>query len=103
MTIQPTSFLQPLAGGFLPPANPGRDISDDEQRLITGLSTKLAFLTPWMLLSQQYYDGTERLANLGVSVPQLLAGVRTVVDWPRICVDPLVQRATVDGFRMPGR
>jgi hypothetical protein len=32
-----------------------------------------------------------------------LSGVRTVVDWPRICVDPLVERAVVDGFRLPGQ
>jgi hypothetical protein len=41
--------------------------------------------------------------NLGISVPDVLAGVRTVVDWPRTVVDRLVERASeIDGFRMPG-
>ncbi|MBV9290974.1 MAG: phage portal protein [Frankiales bacterium] len=97
------SLLPQLAGGFLPPASPVRGLTDDERQLVTGLSTKLAFLTPWMLTSQSYYDGEQRLANLGVSIPPSLAGVRTVVDWPRICVDPLVQRAVIDGFRLPGQ
>src|SRR5437763_4156965 len=59
-------------------------------------------LSVHMLRQLSYYDGTQRLANLGVSVPQQLANVRTVVDWPRVCVDPLIPRAIVDGFRMPG-
>jgi hypothetical protein len=102
VTVSPTSLLPQMPGAFLPPASPQTDVSDDERALIIGLSTKLAFLTPFMLLSQQYYDGEQRLANLGVSIPPALAGIRTVVDWPRICIDPLVQRAVVDGFRLPG-
>lgn len=100
---QPTSLLPQLTGGFLPPAAPVVGLSDDERLLITGLSTKMAWLTPYMWTSQAYYDGAQQLANLGVSIPPSLAGVRTVVDWPRICVDPLVQRATIDGFRLAGQ
>lgn len=102
MTIQTTSLLPQLPGAYLPPASPVTGLSDDERRLIVGLSTKLAWLTPWMMTAQAYYDGTQQLANLGVSIPPALAGVRTVVDWPRICVDPIVQRAGLDGFRLPG-
>jgi hypothetical protein len=43
-----------------------------------------------MLERIAYYEGTQRLASLGVSVPQQLANVRTVVDWPRVCIDPLI-------------
>lgn len=77
---QPISLLPQIAGGFLPPATPVGGLSDDERALISGLATKLAFLTPWMLTAQSYYDGEQRLANLGVSIPPSLAGVRTVVD-----------------------
>jgi hypothetical protein len=97
----PVSLLPPMAGGSFPaPAISG--LSDDEQRLVTGLSTKLAFLSAPMMLRDSYYNGTQRLADLGVAIPQQLAGVRTVVDWPRITVDALVERCVVDGFRMPG-
>jgi hypothetical protein len=69
---------------------------------VRGLSTKLSMQSVHMLERIAYYEGTQRLANLGVSVPQQLANVRTVVDWPRVCIDPLIPRAVVDGFRLPG-
>ena len=101
MTAPGVSLLPALSGAAFPgPSIPG--LADDEQRLVAGLSTKLTFLSTEMLLRDAYYNGTQRLANLGVSIPEQLAGIRTVVDWPRICVDPLVQRCVVDGFRMPG-
>lgn len=99
---QPTSLLPQLPGQYLAPANPIRGLDDGEQDLIAGLATKLIYQSTLMRITQAYYDGTQRLQNLGVSIPPSLAGVRTVVDWPRICVDPLVQRAVVDGFRLPG-
>jgi hypothetical protein len=97
----PVSLLPQLPGAGLAPPNP-QGLSDDEQRLISGLSTKLTFLSTPTLVRNAYYEGRQRLANLGVSVPDQLAGVRTVVDWPRICVDPLVARQVLDGFRVAG-
>lgn len=97
----PVSLLPPMTGGFLPPASPQQGLSDEEKALVVGLSTKLSTQTVHMMIAQSYYDGLQRLANLGVSIPPALAGVRTVVDWPRICVDPLVQRCVIDGFRLP--
>jgi hypothetical protein len=86
---------------MLPPPSVQR-LSDDEQRLIAGLSSKLVFLSTEMRVRNAYYNGEQRLQDLGISIPPQLAGVRTVVDWPRICIDPLVQRCVVDGFRLPG-
>ena len=100
MTAPGVSLLPEFAGATFPaPSIPG--LSDDEQRLVIGLSTKLTYLSTEMLIRNAYYDGTQRLQDLGISIPPQLAGVRTVVDWPRICVDPLVQRCIVDGFRLP--
>jgi len=66
------------------------------------LSSKLTYQSVTLRIRNDYYDGEQRLANLGVSIPEQLASVRTVVDWPRICVDPLVMRQVLDGFRLPG-
>lgn len=99
---QSTSLLPQISGTNLPPASPQTGLSDDERALVVGLATKLGTLSWPMRIVQSYYDGEQRLANLGVSIPPSLSGVRTVVDWPRICVDPLVQRAVIDGFRLPG-
>lgn len=97
----PVSLLPAQTGSTFPaPSIIG--LSDDEQRLVTGLSTKLSFQSVSMLIADQYYNGTQRLQNLGISIPAQLQNIRTVVDWPRICVDPLVLRQVVDGFRIPG-
>ena len=101
MTL-PVSLLPPQIGASLPAPSLPQELSDDEQRLAVGLSTKLSLLSTAMLERIAYYEGTQRLASLGVSIPAQLASVRTVVDWPRVCIDPLIPRAVVDGFRMPG-
>lgn len=101
MTVTETSFLPQFTGNQLvAPFVEG--LTSDEQALITKLSTKLSVLANVGLVRQSYYDGVQRLANLGISIPPQMASIRTVVDWPRISVDPLVQRCVVDGFRMPG-
>ncbi len=98
----PISLLTSLTGSVLPPANPQSGVSDEEQRYITGLSAKLAFQSTYVVNRYLYYDGEQAVRNLGISIPDVLAGVRQVVDWPRICVDKLVERASrIDGFRLP--
>lgn len=95
------SMLPPQSGWMLP-APSVLGLSDDEQRLLSGLSSKLAVQAPAALQRWAYYDGRQRLSNLGISIPPQLAGVRSVVDWPRGCVDPLIPRVQPAGFRLPG-
>jgi Phage portal protein, SPP1 Gp6-like len=102
VTAPSVSLLPQQIGAALPAPSLPNGLSDDEQRLCVGLSTKLAMLSVSMLERIAYYEGTQRLANLGMSIPAQLANVRTVVDWPRVCIDPLIPRAVVDGFRLPG-
>lgn len=97
----PVSILPQIPGAFLPPAMP-QGVSDDEQRLITGLQQKLTLRATYVRLNYLYYDGEQAVQNLGISIPDILAGIRQVVDWPRIVVDRLVERAgEIDGFRLP--
>lgn len=101
MSLPNVSLLPPLVGAGLPaPSIIG--LSDGEQALVNGLSVKLSLQATYGLIHNSYYDGTQRLTDLGVSIPPQLSTVRTVVDWPRIAVDTLVQRCMVDGFRLPG-
>lgn len=72
-----------------------------EQDILTGLSTKLMYQTSFMQVRNAYYEGEQRITNLGIAIPDQLANIRTVVDWPRICVDPLVMRTVVDSFATP--
>ena len=101
MSEAPVSLLPELQGWQLP-APSADGLSESERQTIIGLSARLGVQTYDMRLSRMYYEGTQRLANLGVSIPQQLAAVRVIVDWPRITVDPLSQRAIVAGFRLPG-
>lgn len=96
----PVSLLPPLVGAGLPAPNI-EGLTEDEQQQVNGLSIKLSMQAVYGRIHNAYYEGTQRLYDLGVSIPPQLAGVRTVVDWPRICVDTLVQRCIVDGFRLP--
>jgi hypothetical protein len=97
----PVSLLAPMSGSALPaPTVAALDQAD--QALIAGLQQKMALQSVVIGVRWQYYDGLQRMQNLGISVPPALSGIRTVVDWPRICVDPLVQRCVLDGFRLAG-
>lgn len=100
MTVMTTSLLPQLTGSMMVAPNV-TGLNPDDQVLILGLSAKLNLLSYTGLVRESYYNGLQRLADLGVSIPPQLSSVRTVVDWPRICVDPLVQRCVVDGFRLP--
>jgi hypothetical protein len=96
----PVSLLPQQSGASLPtPTLVG--LNDYEQSLIVGLASKLTARSVYIDQRWLYYDGLQALQNLGISVPPQLAGVRTVVDWPRAYVDPLAQRAQLAGFRLP--
>jgi hypothetical protein len=97
------SLLPPQPGVVLPAPMPLSGLTPDELNLTQQLAVKLAISLPEMDIANNYYEGTQRIADLGIAMPEKLASVRTVVDWPRICIDPIVQRATVDGFRLPGK
>ena len=51
---------------------------------------------------ENYFNGRQRLAALGVSIPPEMRAVEIVVDWPRITVESLDERLAVAGFRVGG-
>lgn len=51
---------------------------------------------------ENYFNGRERLAALGVSIPPEMRALEMVVDWPRITVESLDERLAVVGFRTNG-
>lgn len=51
--------------------------------------------------SESYYDGTQVVKNLRIAIPEELETVRAVVGWAATAVDPLVERLSVEGFRLP--
>lgn len=49
-----------------------------------------------------YYEGKNRLKNIGIAVPDELAGLSVVVGWPRKAVDELAKCSRLDGFATDG-
>lgn len=53
-------------------------------------------------LKTNYYEGKNRLINLGIAIPTSLENVETVVGWPALAVDKLQVRSMFDGFTFNG-
>ena len=49
-------------------------------------------------LRNRYYNGKNRLKDLGIAIPPALTSVETVVGWPAKAVDALAVRSIFDGF-----
>lgn len=81
---------------------PSLTLSEDEQSAATWLAQRLFSVRPYLELRGYYYDGLQKMQDLGISIPPQLQGLRTVVGWPQIGVDALVNRCVVEGFRYPG-
>lgn len=55
------------------------------------------------LLSEAYYRGTQRVRQLGIALPDHIAGrIETIVGWPEVGVNTLKQRVKLTGFSLPG-
>jgi hypothetical protein len=84
----------------LPPVRFG-DLTQDE---FTDLS---AMLGQWSRclrrnrMREQYYNGRNRLKDLGISIPPQLRSIETVIGWPAKAVDVLAARSQFDGFVSP--
>ena len=50
-----------------------------------------------------YYEGEQRLDQLGLAVPPDLRRFVTIINWPRMGVDAVEERLDVEGFRLPGQ
>lgn len=84
------------------PLLPSLSLSDSEQAIAGQLVSRLFAARPHLELRGYYYDGMQRMQDLGISIPPQLKNLRTVVGWPAIGIDALVNRAIVEGFRYPG-
>ena len=100
----PANALTPLfmAPSAAIPSLPALGLSEDEQGAANWLGMRLFEQRPYLELRGLYYDGMQKMQDLGISIPPSLVGLRTVVGWPQIGVDALANRTVVEGFRFPG-
>lgn len=77
-------------------------LTSDEDAILRTLSGDLTALRPDLDRLDAYYDGTQRLAMLGLAIPPELAMFQVIVNWPRVAVDAVADRLDVKGFRLSG-
>lgn len=76
--------------------------SDDEWRLAEMLMQRLEGYQAANMEKAAYYEGTNRLKDLGIAIPPQLTKMETVVGWPGTAVDVLEERLDLEGFVFPG-
>lgn len=76
-------------------------LSDQEEATARELIDMLDRRTRSNLRKQAYYEGTQRVRDLGISIPPALKDVATVVGWPGTAVDVLEERLDLEGFALP--
>jgi hypothetical protein len=85
------------------PTLPTLSLSDDEKALIRRLEALAHNQRGTMELASAYYHGEQIINDLGIAIPkEIYDKLRTLVGWPRIAVDPYVERLLPDGFRLAG-
>jgi hypothetical protein len=78
-------------------------LSEVEQATFDALRTELTGAVTYELdRLDRYYDGIQRLEQLGLAIPPELMRFTVVVNWPRVVVDAVADRLDVKGFRLPG-
>jgi hypothetical protein len=77
-------------------------LSDDEQRTVRGLIQQLQHYQRHNQLMDRYYEGKQRVRDLGIAIPPHLRNIETVVGWPGTGVDALEERLDHDGWTVPG-
>ncbi|MDA8440480.1 MAG: phage portal protein [Propionibacterium sp.] len=92
-------FMAPTAAV---PSLPSLGLSEQEQGVANWLGMRLFEQRPYLELRGLYYDGMQKMQDLGISIPPSLVGLRTVVGWPQIGIDALDNRCIIEGFRFPG-
>lgn len=75
-------------------------LTEAQNELISKLASQLAFDRFQFEIQNAYYEGTMRIANLGISIPPQLSRLRSVVGWPRVIIDSIDERLDVEGFRL---
>ena len=68
---------------------------------IDELWDSLVLVRPENALKARYYDGRERVRDLGISMPPSLSGLPAVVGWPAMVVDVLEERLDFEGWTDP--
>lgn len=76
-------------------------LSDDEKTLLGRLQIKVGRAQRRNRILEAYYQGEQRVEQLGLAIPPELRRFLTIVAWPGTYVDALAERITLEGFELP--
>jgi hypothetical protein len=77
-------------------------LTDDERSLFGRLTATLPRTVRRNKVKDAYYDGEQRVEQLGLAIPPELRQFLTIVAWPGTYVDAIEERVDLEGFRLPG-
>lgn len=77
-------------------------LSDNEQDLIRQLQRELTRTRRQDILMQRYYQGRQRVEQLGMAIPPEMRRFLVITNWPRVVVDTLVARQQIRAMILPG-
>lgn len=78
-------------------------LSLEDARLVNDLSNQLTVRSHIDERLRRYYQGVQRLEQIGLAVPPELRRFETVVNWPRLALDSLNERLDLRSFILPGQ
>ncbi|MGW5556865.1 phage portal protein [Micromonospora sp. NPDC003944] len=76
-------------------------LTEDERRLLNGLQIKVGRTARRNRVLEAYYDGEQRVEQLGLAIPPELRRFLTIVAWPKTYADEIAARTTLEGFELP--
>ena len=76
-------------------------LSDDERETLGKLQMKVGRAQRRNRLNEAYYEGEQRVDQLGLAVPPELRRFLTVAAWPGTYADEIAARTTLEGFELP--
>jgi hypothetical protein len=77
-------------------------LSEAERDTLGRLSATLPRTYRRNQTADAYYDGRQRVEQLGLAVPPELRQFLTIVAWPGTYVDAIEERIDLEGFQLPG-
>lgn len=78
-------------------------LNDDETLIFRRLTSKIGQDRSRLASLNAYYEGIQRLEQLGLAVPPELRRFVTIVNWPRVTTDAVEERLDIQGFRLAGK
>lgn len=76
-------------------------LSDNEKTLLNRLQIKVLRAERQNRVLEAYYEGEQRVEQLGLAIPPELRRFLTIAAWPGTYADEIAGRSTLEGFELP--